>query len=217
MKKILFIVMMFIMIIDIEALSYNGCDYSVISRLKSLVTNVNTTYDYRIENGDVYFDLTITNITPEMYFYDENTRINYTYYDTNNGEITIYGLTRSGSIKFFSNTDECKDIKLGTKYYKFPKYNFYYESDLCKDIPNYSLCQKWTEVNYSRSEFEKLVEEYKEGKEIKNEEVKVQYDKTIFDIILEVYVKYYYIILGLIIIVCGSIIVVKSKNNKFDL
>jgi len=218
MKKILFlIILMHCFIANASALSYGGCDYSVISRLKSLVTNVNTTYDYRNENGIIYFDLTITNITPEMYFYNNYTRKNYTYSDTNNGEITIYGLMNSGTLKFYSNVSECNGINLGTKYYKFPTYNQYHTSELCKDIQNYSLCQKWADVNYSRSEFQEKVEEYKKSKENIEEEIEVQYSKSLLDIILEFYINYYYIVLGLIILVCGTIIIVKSRNNKFDL
>lgn len=217
-KYILFLIITLFTFSSVNALTYGGCDYSVISRLKSLVTNVNITYDYYMENNTSIFNLTITNITPDMYFYDSTTGRNYYYSDTNNGEITIYGYNvNSGNLKFYSNLGECPGVKLGTKYYTFPIYNPYYGSSLCSDIPNYSLCQKWTDVNYSYSEFEELVLEYKNKQIVEEEQVQVEYEKSILDKIVEFYVNYYYIILGLIIIVCGTVIFIKSRNNKFNL
>ena len=217
-KYILFLIITLFFFCNVQALTYGGCDSSKISRLKSLVTNVNITYDYHMEGDYPRFDLTLTNITPDMYFYDNITRRNYYYSDTNNGEITIYGYNvNSGNLKFYSNLGECPGIKLGTKYYNFPKYNPYYNSSICSDIPNYNLCQKWADVNYSYSEFEKKVLEYKQEQLKEEEKVEIEYQKTLIDSIIEFYVNYYYIILGLIIVVCGTIIFIKSRNNKFNL
>ncbi|MBQ9072509.1 MAG: hypothetical protein IJY25_05080 [Bacilli bacterium] len=217
-KYILFLIIALFTFYDVNALSYGGCDYSVISRLKSLVTNVNTTYDYHMENNTPVFDLTITNVTSDMYFVDSITDRTYYYSDTNNGEITIYGYNvSSGNLRFYSNVGECYGVKLGTKYYNFPKYNIYYNNSLCSDIPNFSLCQKWIDVNYSYSEFKKLVLEYKNKQIDQEEQIQVEYQKGLFDKLIEFYVNYYYIILGLIIIVCGIVIFIKSRNNKFNL
>lgn len=204
---------------NVDALTYGGCDYSIVSKLKSLVSNINISYDYHVVNNQVYFDVTLTNITPNMYFLDTTTDITYTYNNTNNGEITLRNYSnQSGSYKFYSQGNGCDGILLGTKYYKFPTYNIYYNDPLCSDIPNYGLCQKWVSVNYSYDKFERTIKEYKASLEITPpKEEEVEYNKSIVDIIVELYIKYYYFFLIAIILVCGSIIFIKQRKDKFKL
>lgn len=214
-KKILLLIVLLLLPINSLCLSYGGCEYSVISRLKSLVTNVNISYSYKINNNKPSFDVTLVNITPDMYFYDTITKKNYYYSDTNNGEITIYNYSGySGSFKFYSAKSECHGISLGTKYYKFPIYNEYYNDPLCNGL-TISVCKKWANVNYSRDEFENLINEY-ENPIIEKEEG-IKYEKDIFDYIVDFYVNYYYYILISIIVICVVIIVYKSKKDKFKL
>lgn len=216
-KNILFLLVSF-MFINSSALTYGGCEYSTVSRMKSIVSNVNISYSYTIVNNKASFSVTLNNITNDIYFYDTITNRDYYYSDTNNGEITINNYTGySGNYKFYSNNDNCRGISLGSKYYNFPSYNKYYNDPLCKDIPNYSLCQKWNEVNYSQEEFEKMVLEYKKPKQIEQENVVIEYEKTLLDEIMEFYVTYYYIILFGLILFCTTIIIIHNKKNKFDL
>lgn len=219
MRKILFLIItIFIFSIDVKALGYGGCDYSIVSRMKSLVNNVNISYDYNVTNDQAYFNVTLNNITPEMYFVDSLTKKTYTYSDTQNGEITIYNYSgTSSNYKFYSALRECTGIKLGTKYYSFPIYNAYYNSDLCSDIPDFSLCQRWVNKDYSYSQFQKLVNDYKDSLVVDEEEDIVEYKKTFIDIIVEWYVNYYYYLLPLIIIVCGTVIFVNRRKNRFKL
>lgn len=217
-KIILIFILIFIIKSDIKALTYGGCDYSTISKLESFVNNINISYDYYFVDNIPYFNVTLNNITQDMYFWDTLTDKTYTYSDTNGGEITITGYTgKSGRYKFYSNLVECYGISIGTKYYKFPSYNRYYNNPLCSDIPNYSLCQKWVAVNYSYQEFESLITEYKNKSNEKDPIINLNHNKTIFDVIVDFYVNYYYYILISIIVICSSIIIVKRRNNKFDL
>lgn len=218
MKKIILFLMASFAFINSSALTYGGCDYSTVARMKSIVSNINISYDYTIINNEAYFNVTINNLTGDIYFYDTETGKNYYYTDTNNGEITIYNYKTSGSYKFYSNNNFCRDISLGSKYYNFPEYNVYYTDSLCSDIPNYSLCQKWASINYSRDEFEQKVSEYKNSKEqIEEEKINVEYEKTILDIIVELYIKYYYYFLGGLILICSIIIIINYRKNRFKL
>ena len=220
MKKILFSIICFLYLSsNALALSYQGCDYSTISRLKSLVNNINISYDYHMNNGVVYFDVTLVNIPEGVYFIDTISNKTYTYQDTNNGEITIYNyLGNPGKYNFYSSSSDCSETKIGIKYYKFPSYNIYYGSDLCKDVQNYSLCQKWVKVNYSYSELEDLIYEYKEKKnKVIEEESEVVYQKSFIDEIVEIYARYYYAFLGFIIVICLLTIMIKNKQDKFKL
>lgn len=218
-KKILLVIALFILPINILGLTYGGCDYSSVSRLKSLVTNINISYSYRIENNNAYFDITLNNITPEMYFYDVANKKNYYYADTNNGEITIHnyiGNGKTGTYKFYSAKKECYGISLGSKYYKLPNYNIYYGSELCKSASNYNLCQKWATVNYSYEELESLIYEYK-NKNNKQNIIDNSYKKGFLSKLVDFYINYYYYLLIGIIVIFGVIIIVKKRKDKLEL
>lgn len=203
-----------------KALTYGGCEYSQISRLKSFVSNINFSYDYYIDNDNVYFNITLTNLVPGIYFIDSTTNKKYSYYDSVNGEITITGYNVSnGNYKFYTELNECYGVKLGNRYYKFPKYNRHYNDPLCKENTNYSLCQKWVSVTYSRDEFEAMINKYKNTEQENNEkdDTEIIYKQTYLDKVVEFYVDYYYILLGGIIIICITIMIISSRRNRFDI
>ena len=218
MKKILFSIFCFIVLtFKVSAITYNGCQSSDISRLRALVNNVNIYYDYYMVDGFPYFTVTLTNVPDGVYFVDTLTKTTYSYANTINGEISIPNYSgSSGKYKFYTAIAGCYGTKLSDKYYKFPDYNIYYQSDLCKDIPNYSLCQKWIKNNYTRREMQKLIYEYKNPQNIE-EEQQIVYEKTWFDKIIDFYVKYYYIFLGVILVICLPIIIIKNKRDTFKL
>lgn len=217
-KKIIFTLIIFVVQIrSINALSYSGCEYSIISRLKSFVSNINVSYDYHIINDEAYFDITLSNIPNEVYMEDANTNIKY--YNFNNGEIIIRNYNKhSAKYIFYSTDSNCDGVSLGSRYITLPIYNIYYGSESCKDIPNFSLCKKWINKIYGTSEFETLVNKYKESlKEDEEIEQNIEYQKTLLDRIVDFYVKYYYILLIGIIVICGSIIIINRQKNKFKL
>lgn len=217
MKKIILFLIISLSFINASALTYNGCDSSVIAKLKSMIKNINITYDYRIIDNQAYFDVTINNLISDIYFYDTSTDRNYFYTDTNNGEIIIPNYTKSGIYRFYSNVVGCEGISLGSKYYNFPVYNRYYTHELCSDIPNFNLCKKWGYVNYSSEEFEKLIYDYKKEKSSVLCESSLIYEKNLFDKIAEFYINYYYYILSAIIIVGFVTILIYNKKNSLKL
>lgn len=217
-KKLILLIMLLLSFIKVRALSYGGCEYSRISKLKSYVTNVNVLYNYRLSGNSPIFSVTLTNITPEMYFIDSYSGETYFYNNTNAGEITItnyYG--NGGQYNFYSNIGECYGIKLGTKYYKFPTYNVYYGSEVCKDIPEYSLCQKWIDNNYDYYTFYRLASEYKESLKKEDKVSNQTYKKTVLDNIVDFYINNYMYFLGIIVIICATIILIDRKKNRFKL
>ena len=220
-RKILFLIIFItFMGCNCKALSYGGCSYAEISKLKGFVSNVNMSYDYHIFENKAYFNLTLNNIPPGVYFVDSYTGRTYSYNDTNDGEIIIYDYdTFAGNINFYSSLEACYGVKLGIRYYKFPQYNIYYEDPLCLENKNFSLCQKWQKVTYSYSEFKNKIEEYNKIVENENldEEQNIEYQKTILDKFVEFYTRYYYILLGGIIIVCVVVMIISSRKNKFDI
>lgn len=221
MKYILVTIVAFLIFnLDSDALTYGGCEYSEISRLKSIVSNVNISYDYYIRNNQVYFNVTINNITPGIYFVDSQTGLKYEYSNTVDGEITINDYKNTtGHYKFYSGLSECYGVKLSNKYYTLPTYNSYYGDPLCEDNKNYSLCQKWAKITYSYSEFEKLIYDYNNKEQVlpKEDEIKPIYQQTYLDIFAKFYIKYYYFILIGIIFICVTVMIISKKKNSFDL
>lgn len=219
-KKILLLgLFMFFATTHVYGLTYGGCDYSTVSRFKSLVANINISYDYHINNNQAYFDVTLTNIPENVYFLDTLSNKTYTYNDTKDGEITIHNyIGQTGTYKFYLSYEGCKNVSLGSKYYKFPVYNTYYNDPLCSDIPNYSLCQKWVNVKYSYSEFEKIINDYKISlEETPKVEENVEYHKNFLENIIEFYINYYYYFLIAVILVCIFIITIKRRKDRFKL
>ena len=218
-RKMILLISLLLIAFDVHALTYSGCEYSDVSRLKSLVGNVNISYSYHVLDNQIYFDVTLNNITEDMYFKDYLTNKTYYYSDTQNGEITIYNYYGSkGNYQFYSYLPNCKDVSLGKKYYSFPSYNIYYNDPLCSDLKSYSLCQKWANVTYSYDEFSSKIEEYKQSLEKKDvEEEVIEYKKSVLDEVISFYVKYYYYIFGAIILICGSIVLIKRKKDSFKL
>ena len=143
-KKLIFIMFVLLVLgIKVNALNYRGCEASTISRLKSLITNINISYDYQMVDDYPSFSVTINNIPPSVYFIDTKdiyygtNEKTYNFSDAKNGEITIYNYSNEGgSYKFYSSLSNCEEIYLGSKYYNFPTYNIYYGDPLCEDIPN---------------------------------------------------------------------------------
>ena len=199
------------------ALTYGGCEYSEIARLKSIVSNINISYEYYIKDNRAYFNITLNNVVPEIYFIDSSSGNKYTYNNTIDGELTIRDNTQSsGHYDFYSAMSKCYGVKLLNKYYNLPMYNYYYMDPLCKENQNHSLCQKWSNVNYTYDEFKRVIREYNENKNKKDENI-VIYEETILDMIVRFYVENYYFILLGIIVVCGSIMLIYRRKNRFDL
>lgn len=221
LSKILFTILFLILFnANCSALSYGGCDYSTISVLKKLVNNINISYTYEIKDNNALFNVTLNNIPNNIYLVDSINQKKYEYTDTIDGEliITNYNNIYDGKYIFYVNNGICDGIKLGTKYYKLPIYNTRRNSELCADIPNYSLCKRWITKEYSQSEFEKSIEDYKkslENQEEQQEEIK--YEKDFLSKIVEFYIKYYYYFLPIIIILCIIIIAISNRKGKFKL
>lgn len=219
--KIIFLSLVFfqLMFVNYTIFAIEGCTNSEISKLRSYASNINLSYDYYIENNSAFFNITINNIVPEVYIID-NLNIKYYYEDSNDGEIVISGKSSgAGKIEIKSALEKCYDLRLGEKSYILPTYNKYYVHDLCKDNSEYFLCKKWKKINYTDEEFELKMKEYIDKKKVPEapEKIENKYEITVLDIIVEFYVKYYYIILIGIILICTIIMIISARKNRFDL
>ena len=220
--KVFFILAFFLLLkVNCKALSYGGCDYNTVSNLKKLVNNINISYTYELKDNNSYFDVILSNIPKEVYFVDSVNLNTYNYNNTNNGELTISGYNgvTSGQYIFYVNNDVCNGVKLGTKYYNFPIYNTRFNSEECKDIPNYSLCKRWIQKYYSDYEFEKQISDYKKSLNSNDEKIEkqIKYKKDLFSRIIELYIKYYYYFLPAIILIFGAVIIISNRKGRFKI
>lgn len=170
-KKILRItflcVFSFLLPIQIKAL----CDTSELARLKELASNINTSYDYRIENSKAYFDIIFNNVFSDLILVDPNG--NQYYYDNyNKGQFIFNNYAQNNKYKFdiYSNSESCYDEYVSTIYVNTPTYNPYYQLSVCDDAKEYELCQRWVSHSLNRLEFIENVNNYK-----------IEKNKTIID------------------------------------
>lgn len=214
MKKfvILFLLILFLPLIKVEGYY---CSFSDIARLKKIASNINTSYDYEIKNNEAYFEITLVNLNEEMYLVDTSNNKTYNY-SSNTIKLNNY---KSGStVKFnvYPINSDCADELLRTIVVVLPKYNSYYDDEICQGIEDYSLCQKWSTHNLSYTEFVKKINIYKESLKKDNPVIiQDEDDSSIFDLILQFLIKYYYIPLIVLIIGCG--IGIYTLNKKSDI
>lgn len=217
-KKILIILfILFIFKSNALALKYGGCEYSDVSKMKQLTTNINVTYTYKITNNIAYYDVTLTNLTKDMYIVDSVSK--QKYYSFPNGELTIRNhVAGSVTFKVYSNKSECKGILLGSKYASLPVYNIYHSNDICKNLDGFLYCKKWGTKTYTYAEVKKAVDDYYD--KMKREErvtPKPIHIKTFWEKLLDFYIKYYIIILISIVALSITGIQIRKRKNRFKL
>lgn len=213
-KYLKLILMMLLIMVPYQVKAYNTCSTEDTVKLNKLASNVLANYSYYETNGTVKFKITINNLNSNIYIYDATKK--QTYYSI--GEITLdnYGPNQTVEYKVYSNIAYCKGQYLNSVFVTLPPYNPYYKDKLCSDIEDYKLCQRWSNVNLTYEEFKKQINDYRNGNIKKDKNVDNTY-KSVYELILDFYINYYYIILPLIIVVGGIILAVnKQKNSKDD-
>lgn len=205
--KYLLILLLCLFPINIDAL----CTTSDKARLKKIISNINTSYDYEMVKNSAVFSIKFNNLNPEVYFTDQFGNY-YTQYDINN-ELVLNNFSDGKSYIFtFYGTNTCSNEKIGTLYVTTPTYNPYYKLSVCDDAKEFELCQKWVSHSLSRSEFIKKVNEYKNKEEVIDTSIA---NKTISVIDLTMsFIRMYgiYILIGIVVI----IIIVKFIRYKKD-
>lgn len=190
------------------------CSSWYLNEAKKVATNVKFSYYYYEENGQVKFNLIIDNLFYPIVLLDDATEERYVYTEDNNGEIVINGLS-SGEHKYriHSRYYDCMGNKLLVKTINLPYYNQYYSDPLCEDKRTLKVCKKWLDKPVSYEEFIAKVNSYEKPNIVETNEENVE-EKTIFEILGEFYLKYYWIILGVIIIGLSILIITLKKKDR---
>lgn len=204
-KKILILLTLFILPNIVKA----ECSNQEIIRYKNIATNVNNYIEFN--ESSKTFDLTIYNVTNDIYITINDNK----YYRNDQNEIKINNLTPGirYPIKIKPLNGMCQDYSVRTIYVNTPSYNKYYNLDICKDNNN-SLCSKWANTNgYTEEQFKNILKE----KEKEEEQTIIEQAENIKKYTISDFLRDYYIIILLTIIVLGIYSIYKlDKKQKFD-
>ena len=231
LKKFLGLVLLSMMFVpNVKAAE---CSYSEQAELNRKAGNVKINYEVITEKEEFddmtvdieKFKITILNVTEELYVAVSNDRglAEKVYYssDAKDGEISFVWEDTSEIANFTvdvyaSGQTNCGSKKLTTIHKKTPRYNEYYDREICNDNENFYLCQKYvtfSEIN--NNTFLDKMESYISG-EI-NEEGKPTPELSFMDKVINFLDDYKWFILGAVIIGGGAggyIYYRKSKKQR---
>lgn len=192
------------------------CSAEQKANLKKLASNIQFVYYPYDENNDVRFRLIIAN-SSEFYLYnDEGLEVGFDSYGNHN-EIRLNNLLpgKNYTFYFYSTSSSCYGTEVYRKTISLPNYNQYYKDPVCNGKEDYYLCNKWQLNSLSYDEFVNKVNSYTKETSVKEVEPIVEDEQSIFDLLLQFYLKYYWLVLGLII--AGSVTGIVILNKKDSL
>lgn len=192
------------------------CSYKRQDTLQELANNVTYTLDYSVDdNGNYVFKAVFTGVAKDLLVRDNRYNLDYSSYDDEYfGELRIPNLL-PGKQYFFSiiGTNECFGTVVRNITIDIANYNPYYNHDLCKNIPEFKLCQKWVTSNISYDEFVTQTNKYLENKKSDGNQ-NLNADEKSNNIFWIIYQNYYWLILTSLILVLIVIICLWIKENK---
>ena len=210
------LVLLLFLFFSMSRVNAAACDNALKVDYQNRATNISYTYTYNDSNNT--FNILFTNITDGLFLMDMNNMKEY----RNNAEITVYNAIPGNRYRFgvFTSDDNpCKHSSVYNIYVSLPFYNPYYNDALCDGINNYKYCKKFVKKNITYDEFKENVVNYRNSLEqssgIKDDDViKPTLLEKIFNSILDLYIKYYFVILPSIIVITIIIIIRESNKDK---
>lgn len=197
MKKYFTYVFMLFLLIVLPIKVNAICDNSKKTELQKIAGNVTYGYDYIKESDS--FNITITNLNPNIYIDNNGTIYRY----SNSNELTIGGYKPGDSLRLYIyDTEYCSPSALNILYINLPIKNKYYGTEVCSGFEEYSLCQMWTSNNLTENEIKSKLDSYKKNNDDNKNQNEIEVKNYALQLLIDIYVKYYFIILPVIIIVC---------------
>ena len=231
MKKLfVFLLMMFLFVINVDAASL--CSYQEQVELNQKSKNVKVSYevvegDLVLDDGSTIkqdmFDIKILNVTDEFYVTVKNDQNGderrFTSSDAKDGIITFRWKGVSKIVNFTFNvytTDKttCPDEMYNTVYLRTKRYNPFHNMAICNELDDFFLCEKYVDVeDVDQAVFYSQLEKYRNGKiDNKGEEI----DNTnFFDRVFDFFKQNGLYILGGLVLIAGvSFIVYRITHKK---
>lgn len=236
MKKILLIFIV-LFSFNIHASAASICSYKEQTELNSKAANIKVSYEEKeiiLHNEDMdttkkVFEISIFNIIEDFYVIVKNNKNNsemlFRGSDTTDGiaKFTWDDLSEVANFTFQVYTTEktnCPDERFKTIYLTTPRYNIYYDREICSKLKEFYLCEKYVTFDeVDANEFSIKLKEYQEEiSKIDNnkEEDNKTNDKDISltDNIFKFLDTYKFIIIGGLLIVLAILYVVNRKKTK---
>lgn len=180
------------------------CTDGELASLKKLAANITYSYEYYFKDNEIYYDITIANLYEDIYVVDLATKDKYKAVEN-----IIRGKKSGQALKFEVYSKTCNEL-LTTKIVQLPKYNKYYGSEHCKDVPEFKYCSKWGNYDLTEKEFIEKVEEYKRkiGNLVIDEE----------PIIYETEIPGFYVFISLILLILIMLLIsIHRKKREKDI
>lgn len=211
-KSFIFIVCLFIFPIVTNAAS--SCNTATMSNISSLANNVNIVYEVDSSSKVPVFTITLSNLTSDMIVFDKNLGKTYKGFANTGSEISIKTKT-SGSYSFVIYSKQCKE-QVATKSVSLPTYNVYYGDKLCDGLDTCEVCQKWYGSNSDRQTFERGIQECKKKQNVvvEEEEEHTKQERSWYETIADIFLKYWWAIIILMIIIIGIYYAIRTKQKK---
>lgn len=222
----------------------NNCDVEESVKLNREVVNIKINYEEKVyitraepgdqltDNPDIteivrnYFQINLLNLSDNFYAVitdsTYNSKRTFNFAQAKQGVISFdwRNLSKVSNLTvniYSSNKTKCPDNLFRTLYLTIPRYNNYYEYDVCNEIPDYYLCQKYVTFD----EVGDAVFYKGSAKEIKKktkEEPKPPVKKSFLTKLKEFFNKHQTILgVTFILVISGiiaAIIIYKYKKNK---
>lgn len=208
-KKIFFLLLMLVFIPYVS--KADECPSDQRERIQKMADNITVNVE---ENQDGTFTAVFAGVSRQVSILN---RANYAKYwnigSNDYGEIAVKGLQQGSTYYFYveSFPQYCLLERFRTITINIPKINPFYKDEICDSAKEYSLCQKWTNVNINYEEFTTRVNEYIKGKN-KDNTIKEDTRKN-FDF-FQFYEKYYWPTFISMICILGILIYLWIKENK---
>lgn len=225
MKKVLLFVFVFFMF---SLNVFADCSYTEQAELLNKAANVKVSYEIKNEvvhfvdmdaNVD-YFNIIITNLNDDFYatIKDDATNNLKNVAGNSNDGIANYrwdnlDTITNFTIEVFVSKGNCSGQKIKTLYLQTPRYNEYYNREICEELTDFYLCQKYITTNIPTEErfFEQL-DSYKSGRI--NEQGEEIDNRNFFDKTIDFIKDNKWFLLGGLVLITGGIVFVYTKKNK---
>lgn len=117
------------------------------------------------------------------------------------------------NFKIFSTAYGCSGETLRTMKLTLPRFNYYSELDICKDIPDYYLCQQYTTFKVDGATFYDKVDEYK-AKLLTQKDDEVEDNTGLFNKTMNAVSDYKYVVVGIVVAIGVVLTIVILKRKK---
>ena len=232
MRKFLtFLAMFFSLGINVKAASL--CNYQEQMELNQKAAAVSWSYEVveeTLEGNETtiinpFFRITILNVTEDLYVVIkndvDNNSVRFEASDAKDGIIT-YDWKHDETITNFtlevysSNKTNCANEVYKTFYMTTPRYNDFYNREICHQYADFYLCQKYiTTDEVSEDDFLQKVESYDNGKiDDEGKDIPEDKDDKLTDNIFKFIDDYKWVIVGVVVLAVGTATVILIRNRR---